>query len=107
MGQLRWFDGLRNTNRRALDIAHCKVTSSEMKKRICALNCWKSSARPLQWLMQNRRENFILGCIRKVWETVLHLDSDVRPDLEYDWEPKAERTGLEKWLKKMYRIWFV
>jgi len=41
-----------------------------------------------------RKENIISGCIRKIWETVLHFDSDVRPDLEYGRESQAESTGL-------------
>lgn len=42
-----------------------------------------------------RKENIILGCHRKVWETVSYLDSNVRLDLEYGRESQAERTGLE------------
>lgn len=39
-----------------------------------------------------RKENVISGRIRNVWETVLHLDSDIRPDLESGKESHAERT---------------
>lgn len=42
-----------------------------------------------------RKENIILGCNRKVQETVSYLDSNVRLDLEYGRESQAERTGLE------------
>lgn len=48
--------------------------------------------------MQNSSEKgkHNLWMCRRALETILHVDSDISPDLEYGRESQAERTGLLK-----------